>query len=132
MASGTGGWFGLFGVPFMLVGAWLLVQPTMNRFRAGRTYYAVTDRRILIVQTGKSYKIDTIRADEISAYQREDFPDGTTNIRLRQTLTKNDDSVSQATLFTDGLWGIKEGREAAQAIEDLRDAADKRQLSQND
>ena len=86
----------------------------------GQTYYAITDRRILIVRAGRSITVDAIRASEISDYQREDFTDGTSNIRLRHTIVEGRRGRSRTTGFSDGLWGITDARAAAQAIEDLR------------
>ena len=50
------GFFPLFGIPFMAVGAWMVSGP-LRHYRWGkRTYYAITNNRILIVTTGSVSK----------------------------------------------------------------------------
>src|SRR5262249_47548939 len=44
--------FALFGIPFVVVGLGMLLSPFWMLYRAGRTAYAITDRRALIVEHG--------------------------------------------------------------------------------
>lgn len=53
-ASTAGGFFGLFGIPFLLIGGymlWMLLVGQKKQLRA--TVYAVTDRRALILYTDR-------------------------------------------------------------------------------
>ena len=48
----VGAIFALFGIPFLLMGAFLLFGRFLwNDFRKGRTYYFVTDKRVIVVTT---------------------------------------------------------------------------------
>jgi hypothetical protein len=48
-ATAAGGVFGLFGVPFVLTGVFLLCAPWLAYRRARHTVYAITDRRALVI-----------------------------------------------------------------------------------
>jgi hypothetical protein len=52
-ASRAPGPFFLFGVPFVLVGLWMVSTPLRAYWSAGRTVFALTDRRALILTGGK-------------------------------------------------------------------------------
>ena len=49
---GPSGFFVLFGIPFVLVGLGMLTSPLWMYLKAGRTVYAVTDRRALVIDGG--------------------------------------------------------------------------------
>jgi hypothetical protein len=51
MTRGAGPWafFPLFGVPFLLVGLGMITAPLWVALAAGKTVYAVTERRLLII-----------------------------------------------------------------------------------
>ncbi|MBE6553798.1 MAG: hypothetical protein E7666_05585 [Ruminococcaceae bacterium] len=54
-ASTAGGFFGLFGIPFVAVGCWMVYSVFFGYKKiASTTYYAVTPRRALIVTVRKS------------------------------------------------------------------------------
>ena len=119
MAS-QGGLFALFGIPFVAVGAWMVSGPARDYLRAGKSYYAVTDRRVLIVTAGGSYKVNAIVAGDITDYERTDKGDGTGSIRLRKTVSETRKGTNVSVEFTDGLWGIADVKGAAEALAALR------------
>lgn len=49
-AASAGGIFFLFGVPFVLVGVWIVTAPVRAYRRAAGTFFALTDRRALVMQ----------------------------------------------------------------------------------
>jgi len=54
-ATAAGGAFGLFGVPFMIIGCYLVYSVTVGQRKTlSETVYAVTDRRALIITKGKN------------------------------------------------------------------------------
>lgn len=61
-ATVFGGFFGLFGIPFLAVGCYMLYTLTFgHRRRLEKTIYAVTDRRAIILR-------QTARGDECVAF----------------------------------------------------------------
>lgn len=122
-ASANGGLFGLFGVPFIVIGVWALSRPLRENLRARRVYYAITDRRILIVTAGRRMRVNSITADAISDYERIDRGDGRGDIRLKKTVSRGHrGAIHFATEFDDGLWGVEDVKGAADAITALRTA----------
>ena len=69
IASGAPWFFAIWGIPFVLVGLYLIAGRFLyKRWRKGRTYYALTDRRVLVLTEGlrgrtlRAAFIDTIPA----------------------------------------------------------------------
>ncbi len=114
------GVFPLFGVPFLAVGAWMVSGPVRNYLRAARSYYAITDKRILIITAGRGYTVRTIFADKINDYERTDNGDGSGSIRLKKTIINSGRGTRSSVVFADGLWGIADVKGAADAITALQ------------
>jgi hypothetical protein len=68
--------FPLFGLPFLLIGITMLLRPLREYFKAHRIVYAVTNRRALILQLGKSKKITGYSIDEIGQVTRIENAEG--------------------------------------------------------
>lgn len=115
MASVAGA-FALFGVPFVLIGIWLVSTPIRNLLRAGRTYYAITNRRVLIVTAGSRIKVRSLGAHDIGDNERSDRGDGTGDIRLRKGAMASQMNYFFHSSLSDGLWGIDDIKGAADAI----------------
>jgi len=110
------GLFTLFGIAFIASGVWAILTPFRNYIRAGRTYYAITNQRVLIIMAGKNYRVVSITPSEIVDYQRTDKGNGFGDLRLRKTINKNDEEANTTTEFVDGLWGVPDVKGAADAI----------------
>ena len=80
--AGPSGFFMLFGIPFVLVGLGMLTSPLWMYFKAGRTVYAVTDRRALVIDGGLFGGM-TVRSFEparLTGLYRTQFADGSGNL----------------------------------------------------
>ena len=119
-ASMDGGLFALFGLPFAAVGFWMVSGPARNYLKSARTYYAITDQRVIILTRGGGYSITTIPPDQMTDYKRTDRTSGFGNIQLKTTVHHGRNGASASTEYTDGLWGINDIRGAAEAIGKLR------------
>lgn len=74
--------FVLFGIPFVLVGLGMLTSPVWMYLKAGRTVYAVTDRRALVIDGGLFGGM-TVRSFEpasMTGLTRTQFADGSGNL----------------------------------------------------
>ena len=60
-----GGVFPLFGLPFILVGFWMLYQPIRAILRAKQTVYALTERRLISLVIGPKTEMTSVIADRI-------------------------------------------------------------------
>jgi hypothetical protein len=113
--------FGFVGLGFIGYGVWEVALPVRNYLRAGRAYYAITTKRVLILEIGSSTKVTSLVGTDITNYERTDKGNDTGSIRLRKTLKYKDRSWLTSVLFTDGLWGITDVKGAAEAIAVVRE-----------
>ncbi|MFZ1680346.1 MAG: hypothetical protein WAT70_04945 [Rhizobiaceae bacterium] len=129
MTSGAGGdmnWlryvFPLFGIPFILVGAGLLLSPLHAAFAGRRIIYGLTDRRV-ITREGRG-KVTSFDLADLDAIERRDHRDGMGDIvyRHEQIIRSRGSHTRQH-----GFYGIREAQRVEQAIrrarEELRDEA---------
>ena len=123
VGASQAGAFALFGIPFLLVGAWMVSAPLRNYLHARRTYYAITDKRVLILTVGSSHTVNSIVPEQITDFERTDRGDGSGNIKLRTTVSQTRRGSSSSVEFTDGLWGVADVKGAADAITALRTSA---------
>lgn len=76
--SDTWAWlFPAFGIPFVLIGIGLLTTPLRLAARSRKTIYAITDRRVMIVQQGKSDPILSVPFDQLKRVETRESADGT-------------------------------------------------------
>ena len=73
----------VFGVPFVPVGVWMPERPVALMHRAGRTAYAVTDRRPIRRVEGRTIEIESIPLDRLGAITRHDRRDGSGDLSVR-------------------------------------------------
>ena len=108
----------LFFVAFGL----MAMQPWLAARRARRTYYAVTDQRVLIVEVaGVDPEVTTVIAEQFDRFELNDFGNGRGNITLRETVRDGRRGEVRTVEFTDALWGV-EFPAAAEAVRALVDA----------
>jgi hypothetical protein len=74
--------FPLFGLPFLLIGLAALSVPAWVYLTSRRIVYAVSNERVLVVSSGTTRVVRTLRARDIDAIQRRERPDGSGNLRL--------------------------------------------------
>jgi hypothetical protein len=77
MAFRAPGPFFLFGVPFVLIGLWMVTAPLRAYRNAGTTAFALTDKRALIV-TGP--KVTARPLDHVDYVETESIADGSGNV----------------------------------------------------
>lgn len=75
--------FPLFGVPFILVGLALALQAPLALFAAPRTFYGVTDRRVLIVGGVRGH-VQSYGPGDLNALDRREGPDGRGSLVFRR------------------------------------------------
>lgn len=119
-AAQSGLLFGMMGLPFIAIGSWVASSPIRERSRAGRTYYAVTTERALIIEMGKNVRTISIAPDDITDLQRVERPDGRGDLRLRRTRRRVRRGHTRYTVgFEDGFWGADDIKGAANAVDQL-------------
>jgi hypothetical protein len=67
----------LWGIPFVLIGQYLIWgRFIVDAWLKRRTYYAITNRRVLFLQEGPKRKSRVVYLDSISEIQRDGSPTG--------------------------------------------------------
>ena len=102
-------WIALPGAAGLVFGARLASPMLINYLKAGRTYYAVTNKRSLIISAGNSITVDSVTGAEIKKLRRKVKPDGTGNVSFRYTTKTGRDQNDFVRTYTtcgfrDGLW----------------------------
>lgn len=112
--------FPLFGLPFLLVGLGMVSSPYWYRQRAKKTFYAVTDQRVILWTAGWFGRMD-VRAytpDRLEKMRRVEYGNGDGDLILEEYMTIGRDSDGHQTsnMRRHGLMGIANVREVEELI----------------
>lgn len=117
--SGSGGTdfiFPLFGVPFVLIGIYMIIGRFFYKaWKKKRTYYAVTDQRILILTKTGSTNLQALFFKDIPAIQKSVCKNGIGSI-----IFSNQDSVA-ATISNQWVTSNNQNI-SVPSFEDIHDA----------
>ncbi len=113
------GAFVLFSSAFVAAGLAMLATPFWVRSKARRTIFAITDKRILTVVTGRSQTVTTVVPDHIVKIEREEKRDGSGTLTLVTGYEK--DSDGDPVTKSEELYAVRDVRAAARAVEEMRD-----------
>lgn len=103
--------FGLFGVPFILVGLGMLTSPYWLYTKAKQTVYALTNRRAMII-TGKSTKkIQSFTGNDMGVIERTERANGTGDVNFATMAGRKSD-------VTVGFVGIPDARRVERLLLD--------------
>ncbi len=119
--AGAGSLFPLFGIPFILVGIGLILSPLWSYVEARNwLFYAITDRRMLIIRQFPMRKVESFRPQDITKCERTEKSDGSGNIVFRDDLK----SGSRGSSYTvpRGFFGIPDVRRVEEQVMKLRDS----------
>jgi hypothetical protein len=86
----------LFGVPFVLIGLWMLWKPIQAMRQAKQTVYALTDNRLIRLVLTKRREVSSVLLDQIGPMTRSESPDGTGHLRI-QTHSRIDSDGDRIT-----------------------------------
>lgn len=110
--------FVLFGLPFILVGVVMLAAPFVAMAKARQTVYAITNRRVLILERkGKGREARSVIPRYIGDLQRTERGDGSGNLTIAPPSNQNGDSQDQAT--ENAFWGVKNVRAVERLIREV-------------
>ncbi|MBV9863955.1 MAG: hypothetical protein JO316_01245 [Abitibacteriaceae bacterium] len=83
--------FYLFMTPFLIVGLAMLASPLLSYQQGLRTFYAITNQRILVIETGKSRKVQSYGEGDIGNLERTEQPDGSGDLTFAKQHYKDGD-----------------------------------------
>lgn len=88
--------FPIFGLPFVLIGFWMLWQPLNAMRKAGSTVYGLTDRRLIRIVEASGRDVASVLLDQIGPMDRNESNDGTGHLRI-QTHSRVDSEGDRIT-----------------------------------
>lgn len=98
----------LFGVPFILIGLGMFSAPLWAYRRSLRTVYAITDRRAIIITTGRATTIRSFRPDQLHNLYRTQRRNNIGDVLIsRRTTRDSDDNPHTEEL---GFFNIRDPR----------------------
>jgi hypothetical protein len=109
--------FLLFPGLFILIGLAMLASPLWVYLHAMRTSYAVTNKRILIVQAGRSRTVQSYSQGDIGDIVRTEGPDKSGDLTFAQKEYRDSDGDRRTTLIQ--FVGIPEVRSVENLVRDV-------------
>jgi len=101
--------FPLFGIPFVLIGIFMLCSPLLALRKARRTIYAVTDQRAIIFQKGTSLQIESFGPDDLGDTIKRLRNDGSGDLILEQRVTyRQSKHGSRQRIKEIGFFGVEQ------------------------
>lgn len=89
----------IFGLPFILVGFWMLWQPVRAMRRAKSTVYGLTSRRLIRLVDGPSRETASVLLDQIGPIDRSEGRDGWGHLRIQTHSRIDSDGDRQTERF---------------------------------
>ncbi|MEM1095634.1 MAG: hypothetical protein AAGJ10_13625 [Bacteroidota bacterium] len=122
-ADGTG-FFALFGIPFVLVGLFMLASPFLLSRSARNTVYVVTDQRALIFTGKDTVSVKTYTPDEFDSLDRTIKADGTGSVLFKDPPKKTSkNNTVDVKLGSHGFFGIPDAQYVYDTLRGLQDTA---------
>ncbi len=87
--------FGIFLAPFLLAGAFMIFRPLAAKRKAFRTIYAVTDRRLVILEAGKHLTTKSLAYGALRNVQTREREGGIGDIYINNDLPPELASIRQ-------------------------------------
>ncbi len=115
--GGVFSFFPLFGLPFLFIGLGIVFAPLLAYFKAQKTAYAVTDKRVLVITGGRTRTIKSCTPADIVSVDHRERAGGTGDVVIRtNSLMQTSNSISQSTV---GLLGVSNVKEVARLVLNL-------------
>ncbi|KNY26494.1 hypothetical protein [Pseudobacteroides cellulosolvens] len=106
--------FSLFGVPFVLIGLYMLCTPFINKNAEKRTIYIVTNQRAIIYKYGRKIKVKSFFPNQVANIERYQNKNGTGNIIFSSEVIYNSDGERSTNQV--GFIGIKDVKKVEDII----------------
>ena len=126
IGSSFGGGFGLmpllfplFGVPFIVVGIYVMAQPFLARNKAASGACGLTDKRAIIIEGGMTRSVKSYGQRDLQQIERRDLSDGSSDIifaRERYSNYDHDHHHHHSRVNEIGFFGVPDGREAERIL----------------
>ena len=115
--AGVFSFFPLFGLPFLLIGLGIVFAPLLAYFKAQKTAYAVTDKRVLVITGGRARTVRSCTPADIVSVDHREREGGTGDVIIRtNSIMQTRNSLSQMTV---GLLGVNNVKEVVRLVLNL-------------
>lgn len=115
--------FPLFGVPFILIGGFVLLTPLWNFLKARSTVYAVTNQRVMVITGTASRSVKSYTSADIASVEHVERPDGSGDIIIQtNSIMRTNNSISQFKLALLGIPNVKQVAQQVLALHTQRTA----------
>jgi len=93
--------FPLFGLPFIVIGFYMLATPFKAIAKAKRTIFALTDRRVLSVTAGKSRESASVMLDQMGPFKVKAGSDGYGSLAIQtgSSVDSDGDRITETFLI---------------------------------
>jgi hypothetical protein len=106
----------IFLLLFLAIGFWTVLTPIRNALRALWTYYAITNRRIMIVRMFPGKKVTSIHRSQFQNVERTDHGNDIGTVTVKTTTKRRRHGTHEVVTLDDGLFGISRFQSAMDAI----------------
>ncbi|HEY0074729.1 MAG TPA: hypothetical protein VGB77_11545 [Abditibacteriaceae bacterium] len=111
------GIFPFFGLIFVGFGLYMMASPFVGAAKASNTIYAITDKRILVIENSTTRTVKSYGPNDIQNVERREQSDGSGDIIFaREQYFTHHNGHRHARTREIGLWGIPNAREAERLI----------------
>jgi len=115
--AGVFSFFPLFGLPFVFIGLGIVSAPLLAYFKALKTVYAITDKRVLVIIGGRTRTVRSCTPADMVSVDHRERDGGTGDVIIRtNTIMQTRNSLSQMTV---GLLGVNNVKEVARLVLNL-------------
>lgn len=116
-SAGAPGFFTLWGLMFCGIGLFLIVSPLIAGAKGKSTFYAVTNRRAIIVEGSGSRTVRSWGRRELGAVSRVEHADGTGDVVFASEWHRG--SKGRRYSVDIGFFGIRDARLVESLVRDL-------------
>ena len=102
--------FPLFGLPFLLIGLAIVLAPLWAFLSGGKTVYAITNQRVMIITGGNTRSVKSLTPADIVSVEHRERPDGSGDIVLltNAVMRSNNNYTSQVKVALCGIPNVKQ------------------------
>jgi hypothetical protein len=105
--------FPLFGLPFVLLGIWMLLTPLFVYLNARKTLYMITDKRAVVFEGGSNTTIRSFEPEQLNEIIRKERNNGLGDLVFKR-------EFSQKSLIKDiGFINIEDSKEVERKIKEM-------------
>jgi hypothetical protein len=122
--------FPIFGLPFLLIGVFIVLAPLWAYLKGLSTVYAVTNQRVMVITGANNRSVKSYTPADISSIEHRERPDGSGDIVIQtNSMMRTNNSVSQIKIVMCGIPNVKQVAQQVLSLHSQRSAVPEAVLS---